>query len=296
MRFGIMIVPEDRWRAARLKWRFADQAGFDHAWTYDHLNWRTFQDREWFTAVPTLTAAALETSRIGLGVLVASPNLRHPVSLAKDVTGLDDISSGRLILGLGSGAEGFDATMTRRTPWSRAERTERFAEYLHLTDALLTQPVTTYDGRYYVAREVRSHPLCRQQPRVPFAIAAAGPRGMRLAARYGQYWVTTGEPNRFASAPYAEALGVVGRQVEALDKACAEVGRNPATVARLLVAGPTVGGVLASKEAFFDAAGRFGEAGITDLVVQWPRADEPFRGDVSVLEAVAEELARRSST
>ena len=296
MRFGIMIVPEDRWQAARLKWRFADQMGFDHAWTYDHLNWRTFQAKEWFTAVPTLTAAAMETSRVGLGVLVASPNLRHPVYLAKDVTGLDDISSGRLILGLGSGAEGFDATMTRRTPWPRAERTERFAEYLHLTDLLLTQPVTTYDGRYYVANEVHSHPLCHQQPRVPFAIAAAGPRGMRLAARYGQYWVTTGEPNRFASAPYAEALPVLRRQVEALEKACAEVGRNPATVSRLLVAGPTVGGVLASKEAFFDAAGRFGEAGITDLVVQWPRVDEPFRGEVSVLESVAEELGRRSST
>ena len=52
-------------------------------------------------------------------------------------------------------------------------------------------------------------------------------------------------------------------------------------------------GVLASKEAFFDAAGRFGEAGITDLVVQWPRVDEPFAGDVTVLEKVAEELDRR---
>ena len=106
--------------------------------------------------------------------------------------------------------------MTRRTPWDRRERTARFAEYVHLTDLLLTQPVTTFEGRYYVAREVHSHPLCRQQPRVPFAIAAAGPRGMRVAARHGQYWVTTGEPNLFASAPYEDALAVVRRQVEAL--------------------------------------------------------------------------------
>lgn len=296
MRFGVMIVPEDRWPAARLKWRYADQVGFDHAWTYDHLNWRTFRAREWFTAVPTLTAAAVETSRIALGVLVASPNLRHPVYLAKDVTTLDDVASGRLIVGLGSGAAGFDATMTRRTPWSRRERTDRFAEYVQLTDLLLTQPVTTFDGRYYVAHEVHSHPLCRQQPRVPFAIAAAGPRGMRLAARYGQYWVTTGEPNRFESAPYEDALPVIRRQVEALEKACAEVGRNPTTVARVLVAGPTVGGVLASKEAFFDAAGGFGEVGITDVVVQWPRVDEPFTGDMKVLEDVAEELGRRPFT
>ncbi|HZN76692.1 MAG TPA: LLM class flavin-dependent oxidoreductase [Micromonosporaceae bacterium] len=296
MRFGIQIVPEDRWQTARVKWRRAEQMGFDHAWTYDHLNWRTFRAKDWFTAVPTLTAAAVETERIGLGVLVASPNLRHPVYLAKDVTAIDDIAGGRLILGLGSGAEGFDSTMTRRTPWSRRERTERFEEYVRLTDLLLRQPVTTFDGRHYVANEVHSYPLCQQQPRVPFAIAAAGIRGMRLAAEHGSYWVTTGEPNRLVSAPYEQALPVLRQQVEALEKACVEVGRDPATVARLLICGPSVGGVLESPAAFFDAAGRFAEAGITDFVVQWPRPCEPFSGKVEVLEKVAEELDRPRNT
>jgi alkanesulfonate monooxygenase SsuD/methylene tetrahydromethanopterin reductase-like flavin-dependent oxidoreductase (luciferase family) len=296
MRFGIQIVPEDRWQTARLKWRRAEQLGFDHAWTYDHLNWRAFRAKDWFTAVPTLTAAAVETERIGLGVLVASPNLRHPAYLAKEVTALDDISDGRLILGLGAGAEGFDATMTRRTPWGRRERTERFAEYVRLTDLLLRQPVTTFDGRYYVADEVHSYPLCRQRPRVPFAVAAAGPRGMRLAAEYGSYWVTTGEPNRVESAPYEQALPIVRQQVEALEKACAEADRDPATVARLLICGPSVGGVLESPAAFFDAAGRFAEAGITDFVVQWPRSSEPFSGNADVLEKVAEDLNRHRNT
>jgi alkanesulfonate monooxygenase SsuD/methylene tetrahydromethanopterin reductase-like flavin-dependent oxidoreductase (luciferase family) len=296
VRFGIQIVPEDRWQTARVKWRQAEQMGFDHAWTYDHLNWRSFRAKDWFTAVPTLTAAAVETERIGLGVLVASPNLRHPVYLAKDVTAIDDIAGGRLILGLGAGAEGFDSTMTRRTAWSRRERTERFEEYVRLTDLLLTQPVTTFDGRHYVADEVHSYPLCQQQPRVPFAIAAAGVRGMRLAAEYGAYWVTTGEPNRLVSAPYERALPVLRQQVEALEKACVEVGRDPATVARLLVCGPSVGGVLESPAAFFDAAGRFAEAGITDIVVQWPRPDEPFPGKVEVLEKVAEDLDRHRNT
>lgn len=293
MRFGIQILPEDRWHTARLKWRQAERWGFDHAWTFDHLNWRAFRARDWFTAVPTLAAAAVETERIALGVLVASPNLRHPVNLAKDVAAIDDVAAGRLILGLGAGAEGFDSTMTRRHPWSRLERTERFAEYVELTDMLLTQPVTTFEGRYYLAQEVHSHPLCQQHPRIPFAIAASGARGMQLAARYGQYWVTTGLPNRFASAPYEQALPVVRQQVEALEKACIDIGRDPADVARLLVTGPTVGGVLASKAAFFDAAGRFAEAGITDVVVQWPRPDEPFLGRTEVLDEVAEELDRR---
>jgi alkanesulfonate monooxygenase SsuD/methylene tetrahydromethanopterin reductase-like flavin-dependent oxidoreductase (luciferase family) len=218
------------------------------------------------------------------------------VYLAKDVTAVDDIADGRLILGLGSGAEGFDSTMTRRRPWSRRERTERFAEYVRLTDLLLRQPVTSFDGEYYVANEVHSYPRCRQEPRVPFAIAASGARGMRLVAEHGSHWVTTGEPNQFASAPYEQALPVLRRQVEALEKACVEVGRDPATVARLLVCGPTVGGVLESPTAFFDAAGRFAEAGITDVVVQWPRPDEPFPGKVEVLEKIADELDRHRIT
>jgi alkanesulfonate monooxygenase SsuD/methylene tetrahydromethanopterin reductase-like flavin-dependent oxidoreductase (luciferase family) len=290
-----MIVPEDRWPAARQKWQRAEQMGFDHAWTYDHLNWRTFRARDWFTAVPTLAAAALSTTRISLGVLVASPNLRHPAYLAKEVATLDDISDGRLILGIGAGAEGLDATVTRRAPWSRAERAARFAEYLRLTDLLLTQPVTTFDGRYYVANEFHSHPLCRQQPRVPLAVAATGPRGMRLVARFAQYWVTHGVPNLFVSAPYEQALPAIREQSEALEKACIEVGRDPTTVARMLVTGPSVGEVLASREAFFDAAGRFGELGITDFVVQWPRREEPYRGRVEVLEEVAGDLSRRRS-
>jgi alkanesulfonate monooxygenase SsuD/methylene tetrahydromethanopterin reductase-like flavin-dependent oxidoreductase (luciferase family) len=293
VKFGIMIVPEDPWSVARIKWRRTEQLGFDHAWTYDHLNWRAFRAKDWFTAVPTLTAAALETERIRLGVLVASPNLRHPVHLTKDVAALDDISDGRIVLGLGAGAEGYDSTMTRRRPWSRRERTERFMEYVELTDLLLRQPVTSFDGRYYTATEVHSYPLCRQRPRTPFAIAASGPRGFELAARLGEYWVTTGEPNTFASAPYAQALPFVRQQVLALEKACADVGRDPAGVGRLLVAGPTVGGLLDSVEAFFDAADRFAEVGITDVVVQWPRPDEPFRGREDVLDGIGEELRRQ---
>jgi alkanesulfonate monooxygenase SsuD/methylene tetrahydromethanopterin reductase-like flavin-dependent oxidoreductase (luciferase family) len=289
VRFGIHIVPEDGWRAARDKWQRAERMGFHHAWTYDHLNWRWFRARNWYTCVPTLTAAALATSRIGIGVLVASPNLRHPVALAKDVATIDDMSGGRLILGMGAGAGGFDSTMMVREPWTPRERADRFAEYVTVTDQLLTQPVTTFEGRYYVANEVHSYPLRR----VPLAVAATGPKGMRLAARYGQYWVTTGVPNRVDQAAdrYETALPVIRRQVEAVDKACVEAGRDPATLSRLLVAGPSTGGVLASKSAFFDAAARFAEVGITDLVVQWPRPDEPFQGDEAVLDQIAEDLA-----
>src|ERR687892_2840902 len=117
MRVGALILPEHRWVEAAPRWRRAEDLGLDHVWPYDHLTWRSFRDRAWFGAVPTLTAAATVTTRIRIGTLVASPNFRHPVPFAKEVVTLDDVSGGRLTLGIGAGGSGWDATMLghRRT-------------------------------------------------------------------------------------------------------------------------------------------------------------------------------------
>src|SRR5436190_390282 len=124
VRVGIVILPEQRWAEARARWTRAEQYGFAHAWTYDHLGWRDLADGPWFDAVATLTAAATATSSIRLGTLVASPNFRHPVQLAREVTALDDVSDGRLTLGLGAGAAApsFDALVLGRPPLSPGQR------------------------------------------------------------------------------------------------------------------------------------------------------------------------------
>src|SRR5450755_3725059 len=131
VRFGIVILPDLRWKQAERRWRLAEEYGFDHAWTYDHLGWRDLVDGPWFDAVPTLTAAAMVTSRISLGTLVASPNFRHPVSFARQLTALDDVSNGRLILGVGAGAGGtsFDIAVLGGPPLTVRERADRFAEF-----------------------------------------------------------------------------------------------------------------------------------------------------------------------
>src|SRR3982750_994031 len=108
MRFGIVILPDQRWSESSRRWRLAEEYGFDHAFTYDHLGWRNLVDGPWFDAVPTLVAAGQVTSRIRPGPLVASANFRHPVHFAREITALDDISEGRLLLGLGAGGAGFD--------------------------------------------------------------------------------------------------------------------------------------------------------------------------------------------
>src|SRR5512145_2001053 len=140
MRIGVLILPEFPWSTARNLWHHAEELGFDHAWTYDHLAWRSLRDSPWFAAIPTLTAAATATERIRLGTLVASPNFRHPVPFAKELITLDDISGGRFTAGLGAGGDGFDAQALGQEPWPRRERTERFEEFVALLDRLLREP------------------------------------------------------------------------------------------------------------------------------------------------------------
>jgi alkanesulfonate monooxygenase SsuD/methylene tetrahydromethanopterin reductase-like flavin-dependent oxidoreductase (luciferase family) len=285
MRLGVVILPELRRAELAATWRRAEALGFDHAFTYDHLAWRSLRDSAWFGAVPTLAAAALATERIRLGPLVASPNFRHPVALAREAIALDDLSGGRLVLGIGAGGGGWDATILGQAPWSPRERAERFEEFVTLTDRLLREPVTSWTGRHYAAHEARSHPGCVQRPRVPFAIAATGPRGMRLAARFGAAWVTTGDRAREGLGA-AEGARAVAAQIARLEAACAEAGRDPKTLARMVLTGVGLVAGLDSADSLRETLARYAEAGVTDLVVHWPRASEPFAGDLARFERV----------
>lgn len=288
VRVGVVILPELRRGAAETAWRRAEDLGFEHAWTYDHLAWRSLRDSTWFGAAPTLTMVAMATSRIRLGTLVASPNFRHPVSFARELVTLDDISGGRFTLGIGAGGTGWDSTMFGHEPWSRAERTERFEEFVELTDLLLRTPTgITWQGRHYAAVDVPMQPGCVQRPRLPFAVAAAGPRGMRLAATYAETWVTTGDP-AYAGPRLDAAAGaaVVARQAALLEQACHDIGRDPGTIGRLVLTGLNLDSGLTSPGHFDDTVAQYEAIGVTDLVVHWPRQDEPFAADLATFERI----------
>ena len=279
MRLGVVILPEQPWEEAARLWRAAEEMGFSHAWTYDHLAWRELRDAPWFGSVPVLAAAASVTRRIRLGPLVASPHFRHPVSFAREVLALDDISAGRLTLGIGAGGQGWDATILGGPAWPVDERLSRFEEFVVLLDRLLVEREVTFAGAYYRAEGARSHPGCRQRPRVPFALAATGPRGMRTVARSGQAWVTTGP--RAADRPLDPVAGaqVVAGQLARLDAACEAVGRTGGVVDRMVLAGPGLQQGLDSPQQFHDTLGAYAEVGVTDFIVHWPRPSEPYRGD-----------------
>jgi alkanesulfonate monooxygenase SsuD/methylene tetrahydromethanopterin reductase-like flavin-dependent oxidoreductase (luciferase family) len=273
----------ERWSQSKKKWQRAQELGFYAAYTYDHLSWGRLQDRPWFGAVPTLTAAALATSTIHLGPLVTTPNFRHPVPLAKDLLSLDDVSDGRLIIGIGSGGLGNDATVLGHEEWSARERMDRFVNFIELLDELLTQPVTTTSGPFYSAVEARMLPGAVQKPRPPLCVAAAGTRGLRMAARFGQGWVSTG---RGANADES-CFDVVSGQLTRLQVALDEVNRPLETIERVLLDGLNGERPLVSVGAFVDWAGRYKAIGITELVIHWPEPDSLFDFDMTTFEKIA---------
>jgi alkanesulfonate monooxygenase SsuD/methylene tetrahydromethanopterin reductase-like flavin-dependent oxidoreductase (luciferase family) len=168
-----------------------------------------------------------------------------------------------------------------------AERTDRFVEFVDLLDRLLRQPATTFEGRWWKAREARTVPGCVQQPRVPFAIAATGPRTMGLAARHADIWVTNGDRSH-TGPPLDPVAGsaVVARQLTRFEEACAAAGRDAAGVARLVLTGPRLDPGLHSPQAFREVCHAYAAAGATDLVVHWPRRRGPYAGDPSILDRV----------
>ncbi|HKH07751.1 MAG TPA: LLM class flavin-dependent oxidoreductase [Agromyces sp.] len=293
MRFGIVILPQYDWPEAGRLWLGAEQYGFDHAWTYDHLSWRGLAGERWHATVPTLTAAASVTERIRLGTFVASPNFRHPVPFAKDVATIDQISGGRFILGLGSGGTGFDASVLGQAELTPRARFDRFTEFVEVLDRLLrfergSGEGISYEGNEFSAVAARMVGEPAQEPRMPFLLAANGPRALRFAARLGEGWVTTG-PQAYSDASWWAG---VAELVIRLDDACAAEGRDPTTIDRTLSLDSDEGRYsLASVGAFEDAVGRARELGFTDVISHWPRAQGIYEGSESVLEEVAGRLA-----
>jgi alkanesulfonate monooxygenase SsuD/methylene tetrahydromethanopterin reductase-like flavin-dependent oxidoreductase (luciferase family) len=166
-----------------------------------------------------LSALAEATSRVHLGPLVACTGFRNPAVLAKMADTLDEVSDGRLILGLGAG-------------WHEPEyqafgipydhRVGRFEEALAVIAPLLREGRVDFEGQYYQARDCVLAPRGPRPGGPPILIGAQRPRMMALAARYADVY----------DADYHLDAGGVSPMFAALDRACAEAGRDPATITR----------------------------------------------------------------
>ncbi|MBW8487123.1 LLM class flavin-dependent oxidoreductase [Actinomadura parmotrematis] len=287
-RVGVVMWPTQSWPQAGEQWRRAEELGFDTAWVYDHTAWRGHTP--WYDAYTTLAAAAATTSRIRLGTLVTSPNLRHPVLAAHAAKTIDHISGGRLTLGVGAGGANrtSDGDILGGPELTPRQRADRYAEWTTLLDRILRGPETSFEGEYYEVREAFTGPGCVQRPRVPIYVAGTGPRGVALAARVGDGWIID---SGAAVNKGGDLAAVVRDKVALLERSCEREDRDPRDVRRLLLTGFNDEPWLESPQTFADLAGRYGALGITDIAVHWPRPGTPWAADESVFEAIGPGLA-----
>src|SRR5882724_7451896 len=223
MRFAVKTRPEHQsWKEIRDLWVAADQIGlFESAWNWDHFYPLTGDTTgPNFEGWTMLAAMAEATSRIRIGCQVSGMIYRHPALLANIAATVDIISDGRLELGLGAGwnqqecdALGIDLPPLR-------ERFDRFDEGVQAIIGLLTQPVTTFDGKYVRLTDARCEPKPVQQPHPPITIGGRGPkRTLRAVARWAQQW------NVITETP-AEWLSLK----EILVAHCADLKRDPGEI------------------------------------------------------------------
>jgi len=277
LRFGILSFTTAPYDTLAHLWQEVEALGFDSAWVDDDLNLPGMAD---FEAWALLGALARDTTRLRIGTLVTSITYRHPTLLAAQAITIDHLSGGRLQLGIGAGGMAGDYAVLGLDVWSLAERADRLAEQVALLDRLLRGEHVNYDGHYYRVVEAQPHAPV-QQPRPPLIIAAHGDRGLRLAARYADAWNSFGgqpfAPTRGASSSgpvtLTDAVATTERLSQRLDTFCQEIGRDPATLRRSILAYQPVPDPLASLDAFDEYVGRYRAIGIDEITFYWPPLD-----------------------
>src|SRR2546421_736470 len=171
---------------------------------------------------------------------------------------------------------GFASGWTLDHLWWRTLRDEPwFSTFPFLTAA------ATATGRLRIGTLVTS-PNFRHP-----ALAATGPRGRGLAARFGDAWVSCGPLDLSVPSTVDEFFAAVQDQTNTMTRTCEEAGRDPGTLERIVVSTDTTGELTKSAPAFLDHAARYAAIGIDELVIQWPRDSGVFAGDPAVLEDIA---------
>jgi len=201
--------------------RLAEDLGFDSLWNADHLLYR-FPDREvqgpW-ECWSIIAALAAVTSRVEIGPLVACTSYRNPALQAKIADTIDEISGGRLLLGLGAG---WHEPEYQAFGYPFDHRVSRFEEAITIIHGLLRNGHIDFEGTYYSARDCELRPRGPRPQGPPIIIGSTAPRMLGLLARYGDIW------NAWAR----QTLTELAEDREKVDAAMELAGRDPATVER----------------------------------------------------------------
>jgi F420-dependent oxidoreductase-like protein len=205
-------------------WQAADEIDlFESAWNFDHFYpIRGDTDGPCLEAWVTLSALAQATKRIRVGTMVNGMHFRHPAVIAAMASSLDNVSGGRLELGLGAGWYELEVDAYGMDLGTVDERMTRFEEGTELIHLLLTQEYTDFEGRFFRVDNARNEPKPVQTPRPPIVIGGRGEkRTLRLVARFASMWDA-----QFVEEEEEEWL----RLRDVLWAHCEDVGRDPAEI------------------------------------------------------------------
>jgi probable F420-dependent oxidoreductase len=232
LKVGVEVtIAVDKGRPGTPRWtdiggmaRRAEEVGFDSVWVEDHLLFRhegrpTQGVWEGWTL---LAAIAAVTSRVEIAPLVSCVSFRNPALLAKMAATVDEISGGRLILGLGAG---WHEPEYRAFGFPFDHRVSRFEEALQIIRGLLKDGHVDFDGRFFQARDCELLPRGPRSGGPPILIGSIGERMLGLAARHADLW------NAYFSHTKNSPEHVAPLR-ERVDAACRAVGRDPRTLGR----------------------------------------------------------------
>ena len=201
----------------------AEDHGFDSIWVMDHLYQISMvgpREDPMLEAYTLLGALAGRTQRAALGTMVTGVTYRNPALLAKIVTTLDVVSSGRAILGIGAAWNDEEHAGYGYDFPPAGERLDRLEEALQICRAMFTEAAPSFNGRHYRVSEVLNNPK-PIRGRIPILIGGGGEkRTLRLVAQYGD-----------ACNVFGDADGV-RHKLDVLERHCAEVGRDPAEITK----------------------------------------------------------------
>jgi F420-dependent oxidoreductase-like protein len=219
--FGVTLPQIKRsWEETRAAAEDVERAGFDSVWLNDHLYGIPGPQLPILEAWTTLAAVGACTSRVELGTLVSPVGFRNPALLAKMAATLDNITAGRVVVGLGCGwfqmefeGYGFEFPALR-------QRLQQLDEAASVMKQLWTEPQASFHGRHFRAEAVFCEPKPVRRPHPPLLIGGGGEQVLlRLAAQHADIWNNL-----------AVNQGDIGRKIERLRQHCQELHRDPATL------------------------------------------------------------------
>lgn len=277
-----------RWSDLLAMTRAAEAMGFDSVWVTDHFIHRTeTETRGPWECWSLLSALAAVTERVEIGPLVVCTAFRNPALLAKMADTVDEISGGRLILGVGAG---WNEPEYRAFGYPFDHRFDRFEEALTIITGLLRDGHIDFAGTYYSARGCELRPRGPRKNGPPIMIGTTGKRMLALTARHADQW------NVWYSHTGNRVEGVAPL-LAAVDAACAEAGRDPKslerTVAVMVEVGPhapstmSVPPLTGTPEELAASLRAYADAGVSHLQV-WlePNTVAGIEAFAPVLEAL----------